>query len=122
MYGLLFLSNLYAADAAAPSQGGVMGIVPIILIMVVFYFLLIRPQQKKEKERVAMISATKVGDKIVTSGGIVGTVKKVSDNNEIEVQIAENTIIKILKSHIIENYTATAALNNSKNQPSKSKK
>ena len=121
MYGLLFLSNLYAADSA-PSQSGVMGLVPILLIMVVFYFLLIRPQQKKEKERVSMISATKVGDKIVTNGGIVGIVKKVSDNNEIDVQIAENTIIKLLKSHIIENQTATAALNNAKNQPVKEKK
>ena len=110
MFGLLFFGNLYAADAA-PVQNNSFGFVPIVLMLVVFYFLLIRPQQKKEKERVSMISSTKVGDKIVTNGGIIGIVKKVSnDNNEIEVEIADNTVVKLLKSHIVENFTATKAV------------
>jgi len=106
MFGFLFLSSLHAADAA-PQQSNAYSLVPLVLIMVVFYFLLIRPQQKKEKERVAMISSTKVGDKIVTNGGIIGVVKKASnDSDEIEVEIADNTIIKLLKSHIVENRSA----------------
>jgi len=106
MFGFLFLSSLHAADAA-PQQSNAYSLVPLVLIMVVFYFLLIRPQQKKEKERVSMISAIKSGDKIVTNGGIVGVVRKASnDNEEIEVEIADNTVIKLLKSHIVENRSA----------------
>ena len=57
---------------------------PLILIFVVFYFLLIRPQQRKVKQHKEMLSNLKRGDKIVTSGGIIGTINKVADNREME--------------------------------------
>ena len=68
---------------------------PLILIFVVFYFLLIRPQQRKVKQHKEMLSNLKRGDKIVTSGGIIGTINKVADNRELTLEVAENVEIKI---------------------------
>ena len=68
---------------------------PLILIFVVFYFLLIRPQQRKVKQHKEMLSNLKRGDKIVTSGGIIGTINKVADNRELSLEVAENVEIKI---------------------------
>ena len=61
---------------------------PLILIFAVFYFLLIRPQQRKVKQHKEMLSNLKRGDKIITSGGIIGTINKVSDNRELQVQVS----------------------------------
>ena len=74
------------AYAQAPGAGGgdvLVSLLPIILIFVVFYFLLIRPQQKKVKQHRAMIEAVRRGDRIVTSGGIIGTVTKVISDGEV---------------------------------------
>ena len=60
---------------------------PLILIFVVFYFLLIRPQQRKVKQHKEMLSNLKRGDKIVTSGGIIGTINKVADNRELTLSL-----------------------------------
>ena len=68
---------------------------PLILIFVVFYFLLIRPQQRKVKQHKEMLSNLKRGDKIITSGGIIGTINKVADNRELTLEVAENVEIKI---------------------------
>ena len=70
---------------------------PLILIFVVFYFLLIRPQQRKVKEHKEMISNLKRGDKIVTSGGITGTITRVIDNDKVEVEIAENVTVEVIR-------------------------
>ena len=67
---------------------------PLILIFVVFYFLLIRPQQRKVKQHKEMLSNLKRGDKIVTSGGIIGTINKVADNRELTLQVADNVEIR----------------------------
>jgi preprotein translocase subunit YajC len=78
-----------------------MQILPLILIFVVFYFLLIRPQQKKSKEHKEMLGKLRRGDRVVTGGGIVGTVAKVPDTgDEISVDIAENVRIKVLRGTI----------------------
>ena len=70
--------------------------IPIILIFVVFYFLLIRPQQKRMKEHQAMLDAVKRGDKVVTNGGIIGTVTKVnSDERELQVEISDNVKVRV---------------------------
>ena len=79
---------------------------PLILIFGVFYLLLIRPQQKKVKLHREMINSLKRGDKIVTSGGIVGTITKVNDNKELQVQISENTEIKLASGMVTELYLA----------------
>ena len=77
---------------------------PLILIFGVFYLLLIRPQQKKVKLHREMINNLKRGDKIITSGGIVGTITKVNDNKELVVQISENTEVKLAPGMVSELY------------------
>ena len=80
------------------SGSGFAQFIPLILIFVIFYFFLIRPQQKKVKEHKAMVEALKRGDKVITSGGIVGTVERVIDNEKVEVQISENVNVEIVRS------------------------
>ena len=69
----------------------------LILIFVIFYFFLIRPQQKKVKEHRAMVEGLKKGDKIVTSGGITGTITRVIDNEKVEVEIADNVTVEVIR-------------------------
>ena len=79
-------------------DSGIGQFIPLILIFVIFYFFLIRPQQKKVKEHKAMVENLKRGDKVVTSGGIVGTVERIIDNDKVEVEIAENVKVEIVKA------------------------
>ena len=79
---------------------------PLILIFGVFYILLIRPQQKKVKQHREMLSNLRRGDKIITSGGIIGTVNKVLENRELQVQISEGVEIKIAPGMVADLYTA----------------
>ena len=78
--------------------------IPLILIFLVFYFLLIRPQQRKVKQHKEMLSNLKRGDKIVTSGGIIGTINKVADNRELTLEVAENVEIKIASGMVADLY------------------
>ena len=80
------------------SNSGIGQFIPLILIFVIFYFFLIRPQQKKVKEHKLMVDNLKRGDKVITSGGIVGTVERIVDNDKVEVQISENVNVEIVKS------------------------
>ena len=80
------------------SNSGIAQFIPLILIFVIFYFFLIRPQQKKVKEHKIMVENLKRGDKVVTSGGIVGTVERVMENDKAEIQISENVKVEIVKS------------------------
>ena len=77
---------------------GIGQFIPLILIFVIFYFFLIRPQQKKVKEHKAMVESLKRGDKVITSGGITGTVERIIDNEKVEVQIAENVKVEIVRA------------------------
>ena len=79
-------------------DAGIGQFIPLILIFVIFYFFLIRPQQKKVKEHKAMVEALKRGDKVITSGGIVGTVERVIDNEKVEVMIADNVKVEIVRA------------------------
>ena len=79
-------------------EAGIGQFIPLILIFVIFYFFLIRPQQKKVKEHKKMVESLKRGDKIITSGGIVGTVERVIDNEKVEVSIAENVNVEIIRA------------------------
>ena len=80
------------------SSSGIGQFIPLILIFVIFYFFLIRPQQKKVKEHKLMVENLKRGDKVVTSGGIVGTIERVMDNDRAEIIISENTKVEIIRS------------------------
>jgi len=89
-------------------DSGIGQFIPLILIFVIFYFFLIRPQQKKVKEHKAMVENLKRGDKVVTSGGIVGTVERIIDNDKVEVQIAENINVEVVRSTGIQGLINTA--------------
>ena len=80
------------------SGSGIGQFIPLILIFVIFYFFLIRPQQKKVKDHKLMVENLKRGDRVVTSGGIVGSIERVIDNDKVEVLISENVKVEIVKS------------------------
>ncbi len=80
------------------SSSGIGQFVPLILIFIIFYFFLIRPQQKKVKEHKIMVEGLKRGDKIITSGGIIGTVERVMENDKAEVIIGNDTKVEIIRS------------------------
>ena len=80
------------------SGSGIGQFIPLILIFVIFYFFLIRPQQKKVKEHKLMVESLKRGDKVVTSGGIVGSIERVIDSDKVEVLISENVKVEVIKS------------------------
>ena len=79
-------------------SSGIGQFIPLILIFVIFYFFLIRPQQKKVKDHKLMVDNLKRGDKVITSGGIIGTVERIMENDKLEIQISENVNVEIIKS------------------------
>ena len=89
------------------SGSGIGQFIPLILIFVIFYFFLIRHQQKKVKDHKIMVENLKRGDKVVTAGGIVGTVDRVIDNDKVEVSISDDVKVEIIKATGIQ-----ALLNN----------
>ena len=80
------------------SNSGIGQFIPLILIFVIFYFFLIRPQQKKAKEHKNMVENIKRGDQVITSGGVIGTVERVMDNDRAEILISENVKVEIIRS------------------------
>ena len=82
------------------SGSGFAQFVPLILIFVIFYFFLIRPQQKKVKEHKSMVAALKRGDEVITSGGIVGVIERVHEDDKIDLSVSENVTVKVIKSTI----------------------
>jgi preprotein translocase subunit YajC len=98
----MLISPAYAQDASG-GLAMVSQIAPLLLIFGVFYFLLIRPQQKKQKEHRALLSNLKRGDRVLTSGGIIATITKVKDGvDEIEVEIAPNVRVSVLRATITD--------------------
>tara|TARA_B100001996_G_scaffold18041_1_gene14843 strand:- start:57 stop:341 length:285 start_codon:yes stop_codon:yes gene_type:complete len=79
-------------------DSGIAQFIPLILIFVIFYFFLIRPQQKKVKDHKIMVDNLKRGDKVITSGGIVGTIERIIDAEKAEVIIADNVKVEVIKS------------------------
>ena len=82
------------------SGQGITQFIPLILIFIIFYFFLIRPQQKRVKDHKTMVEGLKRGDEVITSGGIIGTVERVMEDDRIEVLIEENTKVQIIRSTI----------------------
>jgi preprotein translocase subunit YajC len=95
----VFISSAYAQASGATPFGDLTTFLPMIAIVVVFYFLLIRPQQKRAKETKAMLGALQKGDEVVTAGGIVGKISKLSDAYA-DVEIAPNVEITVQRSAI----------------------
>ena len=96
----MFISPAYAQSAAGGADSLMTSILPLVLIMVVFYFLLIRPQQKKQKQHREMLGNLRRGDRIVTNGGIIGTITKVIDEGEVSVEIAEGVRVRVMRAMI----------------------
>ncbi len=89
---------------AGQSQGGGqtwMGLLPLLLLFVVFYFLLIRPQQKRQKQHKSFLEGLKKGDKVITSGGMYGTITGITDDS-VTLEIAEKIRARVLKSSIVD--------------------
>jgi preprotein translocase subunit YajC len=98
----MLISPAYAQAGGAPVGFDLISLMPLLLIFVVFYFLLIRPQQKKMKQHRDMVSTLKRGDRVLTAGGIIGTVVKVEDDNTLMVDIAKDVRVRIARGTISE--------------------
>ncbi len=116
----MFATPAYAATTGAAAGAGFAGIAsfaPLILIFVVGYFLLIRPQQQRAKELKLKQSGLRRGDRIVTAGGIIGTIARVINDDEVEVQIAEGVKIKVVRSTISTVLAKTEPASSTKPEP-----
>ena len=82
------------------SGQGIAQFIPLILIFIIFYFFLIRPQQKRVKDHKNMVESLKRGDEVITAGGILGTVDRVMEDDRIEIILADNIKVQIIKSTI----------------------
>ena len=86
---------------------GISSLIPLVLIFVIFYFFLIRPQQKKVKEHKIMVENLKRGDKVVTSGGIIGSIERIIDNDKVEVLISDNVKVEVIRATGIQSLLNT---------------
>ncbi len=97
---------MLVSPAFAQDSGGGLGeigpLIPLVLIFVVFYFLLIRPQQKKAKAHREMIAEIRRGDRIVTSGGLIGRVHRVLSDSELMVEVADGVRVRVMRSMVAE--------------------
>jgi preprotein translocase subunit YajC len=94
-----YAQSLFGSDASSFLASP---IPMLVLMFAVFYFLLIRPQQQRQKQMKAMLQALRRGDRVVTAGGIIGTVAKVIGDTEVAVDIAENTRVRVVRSTITQ--------------------
>ncbi len=99
----MFISPAYA-QAASPFGGDSMlvSLLPFILIFVIMYFLILRPQQKRQKQHQEMVKNVRRGDTVITSGGLIGKVTKVSDDEQIEVELADGVRVRQMRSMIAD--------------------
>lgn len=121
--------NLLISPAQAQATGGmggfdIMSILPLGLIFVVFYFFLIRPQQKKAQQQKSLLDSLRRGDKIITSGGIIGVIHKVVNDQELQVEIAEGVRVRMVRAMVTDllSKTELAAEAPSSSEPTPVKK
>jgi preprotein translocase subunit YajC len=98
---VMLISSAYAQTSGGGSDF-LLQLMPILLMFVIFYLLLLRPQQQRMKAHREMVANIRRGDTVVTSGGIIGKVTKVKDDGEIEVEIADNTRVRVIRSTVAE--------------------
>jgi len=118
----MFITPAVAQSFLGGEGGGGLGaFLPIILIFAVFYFLLIRPQQKKVKQHRQMLGQVKRGDRVLTGGGIIGTVTRIKDNDELVVEVADGVKVNVLRGTLSDVLTrsesASSGGNKSANGP-----
>src|SRR5690606_3962724 len=112
----MFVTPAFAQ--AAPGGAGAMDIftslMPILLLVVIFWLLIFRPQQKRMKAQQAMLSAITRGDTVVTTGGLVGKVTKAVDGEDLEVEIAQGTRVKVVRTMIADVRSKSQPVNDNK--------
>jgi len=96
----MLISPAYAQATGLLDQNTMLQFLPLVLVVIVFYFLLIRPQQTKQKQHRATLDALRRGDRVVTGGGILATVSRIINNDEVEVDLAPNVRVRLLRSTI----------------------
>lgn len=111
----MLISPAFAQTAGSPAFGFEQ-MLPLVLVFAIFYFLLIRPQQKRAKEHKALLAGIKRGDRIVTGGGIVGTVTKATDD-ELTVEIAENIRVRVTRDSVLGLHKERAAAPEAADKP-----
>ena len=95
----VLISSAYAQTLGGGATDGLMGLLPIVLMFVLLYFMMIRPQMKRQKEQKQMVEALKAGDEVVSAGGILGRITKVTDAY-ITIEIAENMLIVVQRGAV----------------------
>jgi len=98
----MIVTPAFAQGVGAGGSDMLVSLLPFVLIFVIMYFLILRPQQKRAKQHQEMVKNMRRGDSVVTSGGLVGKITKVVDDNEIEVEIADGVRIRQLRSMVAE--------------------
>ncbi len=100
----MFISPAYAQGFGFGGGDGnmLMSLLPFILIFVIMYFLILRPQQKRQKQHQEMIKNVRRGDTVITSGGLIGKVTKLVDDDQVEVEVAEGVRVRQLRSMMAE--------------------
>jgi len=99
----LFITPAFAQAAGSPAGGAtdiLVQVAPFALILIIMYFLIMRPQQKRARSQTEMIRNVRRGDTIVMNGGMIGKVTRVLDDNEVEMEIAPNVKIRVMRSMI----------------------
>lgn len=97
---LFFISQAFAEAGGSQQSGGLMSFLPMIIFIAIMYFILIRPQQKRAKQHQALVASVKKGDKVITNSGIIATVSKVLNDQEIVLEISEGVNCRFVKSTI----------------------
>jgi preprotein translocase subunit YajC len=98
----MLITPAYAQAIGGGGSDIIFQLMPFLLIFVIIYFLILRPQQKRVKDHRAMISAIRRGDTVVTSGGLIGKVTKVTDDHEVQVELAEGVRVRLVRSMVQE--------------------
>jgi len=95
---------LLAQEGGKQAQNPIASFLPLIVLVGVFWFMIMRPQQRRAKEHKMLLSNVKPGDKVVAAGGIVGTVRRV-DDDQLHLQVADNVVIKVDKGSVTKRFT-----------------
>lgn len=117
----MFITPAYAQAASGGPAGDTSFILMMLVVMGIFYFLLIRPQTQRQKEHRELVSRVRRGDTVVTSGGMVGKVTRVTDNSdEIEVELADNLKVRVIKSTLMDVRSKGEPVKDAGSSPAKS--
>ena len=98
----MFISPAYAQTPSLLGGEGMSFLVPMVLVFVIMYFLILRPQQKRVKQHAEMVKNVRKGDSVVTSGGLVGKVTKVVDDDQIEIELAEGVRVRQMRQMVTD--------------------